>query len=223
MILRAKEALDRGEFLSEFIPVPEDLKIVAGSVGDPDEQKELERKTAENREKYGYGNWYDFCVGAWGTKWDVGGDGQTDIHPDGKILHTTFDSAWSPPIGAYQRLEELGFGVNAMYFEGGMAYAGAYGDGNDEGWLHYESNQTGSTLQWLRHLDTQNQRWYLVWRGGSCQRPCGLLRHATLYDRDEWSRLFYTRSLGPEEGRARSAGMGMGCGWQCVLPRFGPG
>lgn len=132
MILRAKEALDRGEFLSEFIPVPEDLKIVAGSVGDPDEQKELERKTAENREKYGYGNWYDFCVGAWGTKWDVGGDGQTDIHPDGKILHTTFDSAWSPPIGAYQRLEELGFGVNAMYFEGGMAYAGAYGDGNDE-------------------------------------------------------------------------------------------
>jgi hypothetical protein len=88
MILRAKEALDRGEFLSEFIPVPEDLKIVAGSVGDPDEQKELERKTAENREKYGYGNWYDFCVGAWGTKWDVGGDGQTDIHPDGKMLHT---------------------------------------------------------------------------------------------------------------------------------------
>ena len=132
MILRAKEALDRGEFLSEFCPVPEDLKIVAGSVGDPDEQKELERKTAENREKYGYGNWYDFCVGAWGTKWDVGGDGQTDIHPDGKMLHTTFDSAWSPPIGAYERLEELGFGVNAMYFEGGMAYAGAYGDGNDE-------------------------------------------------------------------------------------------
>ena len=132
MILRAKEALDRGEFLSEFIPVPEDLKIVAGSVGDPDEQKELERKTAENREKYGYGNWYDFCVGAWGTKWDVGGDGQTDVHPDGKMLHTTFDSAWSPPIGAYERLEELGFGVNAMYFEGGMAYAGAYGDGNDE-------------------------------------------------------------------------------------------
>ena len=132
MILRAKEALDRGEFLSEFIPVPEDLKIVAGSVGDPDEQKELERKTAENREKYGYGNWYDFCVGAWGTKWDVGGDGQTDVHPDGRMLHTTFDSAWSPPIGAYERLEELGFGVNAMYFEGGMAYAGAYGDGNDE-------------------------------------------------------------------------------------------
>ena len=132
MILRAKEALDRGEFLNEFIPVPEDLKITSGYLGSGDEQKELERKTAENREKYGYGNWYDFCVGAWGTKWDVGGDGQTDIHPDGKMLHTTFDSAWSPPVNAYVKLEELGFGVNALYYEGGMAYAGAYGNGNDE-------------------------------------------------------------------------------------------
>ena len=132
MILRAKEALDRGEFLQEFIPVPEDLKIVAGSVGDGDEQKELERKTAENREKYGYGNWYDFCVGEWGTKWDVGGDGQTDVHPDGRMLHTTFDSAWSPPVNAYDKLVELGFGVEAMYYEGGMGYAGAYSDGADE-------------------------------------------------------------------------------------------
>ena len=132
MILRAKEALDRGEFLNEFIPVPADLQIVAGSVGNGDEQKELERKTAENRDKYGYGNWYDFCVGEWGTKWDVGGDGQSDIHPDGKMLHTSFDSAWSPPVAAYDKLVELGFGVNAMYYEPGMAYAGAFGDGADE-------------------------------------------------------------------------------------------
>jgi len=132
MITRARDALLRGEFLNEFIPVPADLQIVAGSVGDPVEQAELERKTAENVEKYGYGNWYDFCVGEWGTKWDVGCEGSTDVHPDGKMLHTHFDSAWSPPINAYSKLEELGFKVNAMYYEGGMAYAGAYGDGNDE-------------------------------------------------------------------------------------------
>jgi hypothetical protein len=132
MITRARDALLRGEFLNEFIPVPEDLQIVAGSVGDPVEQAELERKTAENVEKYGYGNWYDFCVGEWGTKWDVGCEGSTDVHPDGKILHTYFDSAWSPPINAYSKLEELGFKVNAMYYESGMCYAGAYGDGNDE-------------------------------------------------------------------------------------------
>jgi hypothetical protein len=132
MIIRAKAALDRGEFLNEFIPVPADLQIVSGRVGDGDEQRELERKTTENREKYGYGNWYDYCCGEWGTKWDVGGDGQTDIHPDGKMLHTSFDSAWSPPVNAYDKLVELGFGVNAMYYEGGMGYAGEYCDGCDQ-------------------------------------------------------------------------------------------
>ena len=132
MILRAKEALDRGEFLQEFIPVPQDLKdTVSGSMGE-DHREAHEAQQKANREKHGYSNWYDFCVGEWGTKWDVGGDGQSDVHPDGKMLHTTFDSAWSPPVNAYVKLEELGFGVNAMYYEGGMGYAGAYGDGNDE-------------------------------------------------------------------------------------------
>jgi len=132
MILRAKEALDRGEFLAEFIPVPEDLKITSGYLGSGPEQEELERKTAENVQKYGYGNWYDYCCGEWGTKWDVGGDGQSDIHPDGKMLHTSFDSAWSPPVAAYEKLEQLGFGVDAMYYEGGMGYAGAFSNGTDE-------------------------------------------------------------------------------------------
>jgi hypothetical protein len=133
MITRAKEALDRGEFLQEFIPVPKDLTdTVSGFLGNGEEQKELERKTKANIEKYGYGNWYDFCVGEWGTKWDVGGDGQSDIHPDGKMLHTSFDSAWAPPVRAYEKLEELGFTVNAMYYESGMAYAGIYGEGVDD-------------------------------------------------------------------------------------------
>ena len=132
MITRAYDALNRGEFLQEFIPVPQDLKdTVSGSMGE-DHREAHEAQQKANREKHGYSNWYDFCVGEWGTKWDVGGDGQSDVHPDGKMLHTTFDSAWSPPVNAYVKLEELGFGVNAMYYEGGMGYAGAYGDGNDE-------------------------------------------------------------------------------------------
>jgi hypothetical protein len=120
--------------LSEFIPVPEDLQITAGRVGnDADaEQKALEAQTKANVKKYGYGNWYDYCVGEWGTKWDVGADGTTDVHPDGKMLHTYFDSAWSPPINAYEKLVELGFGVEAMYYEGGMGYAGTFSNGADE-------------------------------------------------------------------------------------------
>ena len=130
MIRRAHEAIERGELLNEFIPVPEDLQIVAGRVGDGDEQKELERKTAENVEKYGYGNWYDYCVGEWGTKWDIGEQGCSDVHPDGKMMHASFDSAWSPPINAYEKLEQRGFRDNAMFYEPGMAFAGSYADGN---------------------------------------------------------------------------------------------
>jgi hypothetical protein len=47
------------------------------------------------------------------------------------MLHTSFDSAWSPPVNAYYKLEELGFTVNAMYYEGGMCYAGEFTDGCD--------------------------------------------------------------------------------------------
>lgn len=130
MITRAKDALDRGEFLSEFIPVPKELtETMSGAYGDADKQAALEAQTRANIEKYGYGNWYDYCVNEWGTKWDVGGDGQTDVHPEGKMLHTSFDSAWSPPINAYQKLEDLGFRVNAQFYESGMAFAGTYSDG----------------------------------------------------------------------------------------------
>lgn len=132
MIQRAYDALERQEFLEEFVPVPEALKIVAGSVGDQDEQRKLEEDTKRNLETYGYGNWYDFCVGEWGTKWDVGEQGASDIHPDGTTLHTYFDSAWSPPVEAYAKLVDMGFGVSAMYYESGMGFAGVWEDGSDD-------------------------------------------------------------------------------------------
>jgi hypothetical protein len=133
MIVRAKDALERGEFLAEFIPVPEELQIVAGSVGNPVEQAKLEADTNRSIEKYGYGNWYDYCVNEWGTKWDVGGDGQeVDITEDGTMLTTYFDSAWAPPTNAYEKLQDMGFGVEAMYYEPGMAFAGKWDHGSDD-------------------------------------------------------------------------------------------
>jgi hypothetical protein len=131
MIQRAFDALERGEFLQEFIPVPDQLMIVAGCVGDPVEQAKLEADTARNVEELGYGNWYDYCVGEWGTKWDVGEQGCSDVHPEGKMLHAHFDSAWSPPVNAYEKLVDMGFRVEAMYYEPGMGYAGTYSDGYD--------------------------------------------------------------------------------------------
>ena len=133
MLERARDALNRGEFLNEFIPVPESLKIVAGRVGDDSDeaQKQLEADTARNIELHGYGNWYDYCVNEWGTKWDVGGDGMTCEIENGRIS-TSFDSAWGPPIQAYEKLLDMGFSIRAYYYEGGMCFAGVWEDGDDD-------------------------------------------------------------------------------------------
>jgi len=131
MLIRARDAFNRQELLSEFIPVPESLHIVAGCVGDPDEQAKLEADTARNLEVHGYGNWYDYQVNEWGTKWDVGAEGyEVEIENGG--LTMSFDSAWSPPLEAYAKLEALGFEVRAYYYESGMCFAGVWEDGCDD-------------------------------------------------------------------------------------------
>lgn len=137
MLERARNAFNEGRFLSEFVPVPKELQIVAGRVGDDNDQaqKDLETQEQINLTAYGYKNWYDYCVNEWGTKWDVGGDGNealdrgTDFGP-GLILN--FDSAWSPPIQAYEKMCDLGFSIRAYYYEGGMNFAGIWEDGCDE-------------------------------------------------------------------------------------------
>ena len=133
MIKRAHDALERGEFLNEFHPVPLDLQIVAGRLGDDEsaEQQALVLQENANRDKYGYANWYDWCVNEWGTKWDVGDEGSATLNEDGSLT-ASFNSAWAPPIEAYRMLEDLGFEIKAYYFEGGMMFAGIYEDGDDD-------------------------------------------------------------------------------------------
>jgi hypothetical protein len=135
------EAMERGEFLNHVIPVPEDLKIVAGSVGDPDEQAKLEAQTKANVDKHGYGNWYDFCVNRWRTKWDVDCQGQVDLHPDGTTVTASFDSAWAPPVGVYDQLVEDGYSVRAYYYESGMCFAGIYDNGDDDCYSDWGDSQ----------------------------------------------------------------------------------
>jgi len=143
MIKRAQEAFAKGEFLNEFHPVPEDLQIVAGRVGDDDDvhQKALGLQEQANKAKHGYANWYDWCVNEWGTKWDVNDEGTAVLHEDGSLT-ASFSSAWAPPIQAYGRLEDLGFEVKAYYFEGGMMFAGIYEDGDDD---YYELGAMNSS------------------------------------------------------------------------------
>jgi len=133
MIKRAYDALERGEFLSEFIPVPKDLtETVSGFVGEPERAKH-EAQMEANRVNHGYKDWYDFCVNEWGTKWDCGEQGNADINPnDPRMLTAGFDTAWSPPVAAYEKLMDLGFSVKAGYYEPGMAFAGLWEDGVDD-------------------------------------------------------------------------------------------
>lgn len=145
MIDRAESAFLRGEFLNEFVPVPEDLKITAGVLGNGEEQKELENQTAKNLNRHGYGNWYDFCVNEWGTKWDVGGDNALCERIDAQELHIGFESAWAPPVAAYTKLLSLDFEVVAHYHEPGMAFVGRWDNGDDE--CHEYSGSNSGTVR----------------------------------------------------------------------------
>lgn len=140
---RAKQAFEQGRLLAEFIPVPEDLQIVSGFVGADNDPKQQELVAAQqnNIVQYGYKDWYDFCIEEWGTKWDVGDDGAADLDEESNHLMLHFDSAWSPPLAAYAKFEELGFEVLAYYHEAGMGFAGMYQNGEDQcfdGWSNAE-------------------------------------------------------------------------------------
>lgn len=102
-IARIKE--HKNKVLQEFIPCPQELLDGDG--------------------------WYNWRVENWGTKWDIDLDIKEES-ADGKSLVVYFDSAWSPPLEAYQKLEKMGFAIDALYSEPGMCFAGRYRDGADD-------------------------------------------------------------------------------------------
>ena len=127
-------AVREGKFCNFIHPVPEDLHITAGREGSDDDPKQiaLEAKEKSNREKYGYANWYDFCVNEWGTKWDVDAYEGEDVKVEDGKLSFGFDSAWAPPINLYEKMFEQGYNLKAFYWEPGMCFCGKFdADGDD--------------------------------------------------------------------------------------------
>ena len=104
------EAYKRGETCEYYLPTP---KRDDGELSD---------------------DWWDYRVNNWGTKWDFGGENEF-IAQSGNGVICSFDTAWAPPIGLYEHLQLLGFGVEATYFEPGMGFAGRWIDGEDD---HYD-------------------------------------------------------------------------------------
>lgn len=110
MVDRFEKAYNSGKTCEEFLPLPE---------GE---------------------DWYDWQINNWGTKWDFGADIGTDKTPEqyalkatrvGNQVSASFDSAWSPPVGLYDKLFELGYNVKATYWEPGMAFCGIWDNGYD--------------------------------------------------------------------------------------------
>ena len=125
-IKRAEAAFVEGKFLNEFIPVPEELTNPDTTTHSGDDPEKYDKLREQLLDKYGYNSWYDSCITEWGTKWDVGeSHGINEVSENS--LSVYFDSAWSPPIAAYEKLSDLiGFKVEAYYCEEGVGFCGKW-------------------------------------------------------------------------------------------------
>lgn len=132
-LARAQAAKESPALFNMIKPIPKDLMITSGCLGkDTPEQAALELAQAANLKKYGYKDWYDFCIGEWGTKWDARNVDEDEPYTiEGNAVTMSFDTAWSPPMEIYYALEDIGFKVEATYVEQGMGYIGFYADGID--------------------------------------------------------------------------------------------
>ena len=122
--------------LQFFHPMPKELlETEAGPIAKT--KKEKQARQARKLE-FGAENWYDWRVNNWGTKWEVCEFYGVDKQPDALIGDSTisfaFSSAWSPPIGAYEKFLENNPDcfIRAYYYEGGCDFMGLWEDGVDD-------------------------------------------------------------------------------------------
>ena len=122
--------------LQFFHPMPKALlETEAGPIAKT--KKEKQARQARKLE-FGAENWYDWRVNNWGTKWEVNEFYGVDKQADALIGHSTisfsFSSAWSPPIGAYEKFLENNpdCSIKAYYYEGGCDFMGLWEDGVDD-------------------------------------------------------------------------------------------
>jgi hypothetical protein len=74
-------------------------------------------------------NWWNWRVSNWGTKWEVSAEG-LEYSEDGDTATITgwFDSAWAPPVTAFEVYSEVNPDVVARlsYHEPGMCFVGTW-------------------------------------------------------------------------------------------------
>ena len=80
-------------------------------------------------------------------------------HGDGTSEITGwFDSAWSPPVGAYEKFcdDMDNCSIDAWYEEGGMDFAGIYEDGDDD-YMENLSEACEAVVRGTETLDEQSE------------------------------------------------------------------
>jgi hypothetical protein len=108
--------------------------------------------------------WYGWRVENWGTKWDIDMQGLEFVDNEQGRARITgwFDSAWSPPVDAFQSYsnENPDVMMELKYFEPGMAFVGVWdSEGGDAHWdkleelLDTTAEQDPVLFELLEHFD----------------------------------------------------------------------
>ena len=146
---------DDAGFLDVLYPMPAGLKDTVN--GSENAKPEFQKKQSEQLiEKYGFDNWYDWRVEHWGTKWNVNECYDTvSVSNNGESIEFGFDTAWSPPTGAYHNFlsENPDASLFATYYEGGCDFMGVWDNGDDR---YYEPSKYDSSSKfWTDDEDGQ--------------------------------------------------------------------
>ena len=112
--------------LNYFHPMPDELR---DTTADGTKRKKLQKK-------YGFDDWYGWAVENWSTKWDIHefyGVDRNYINDDESEISFGFDSAWAPPVGAYEKFiaNNSNVSIRATYYEGGCDFMGIWDNGDD--------------------------------------------------------------------------------------------
>jgi hypothetical protein len=113
--------------------------------------------------------WYGWRVENWGTKWDIDVQGLefAEFSDGTATISGWFDSAWSPPLDAFQAYsnENPDVDMELKYFEPGMSFVGVWDSaGGDAYWdkleelLETTAEQDAVLHDLLEHFDVAS--WY---------------------------------------------------------------
>jgi len=150
----------KGKLLNYFLPMPKELKDTTSP-----NPKSKTKKAKAMKLEFGADCWYDWRVANWGTKWDIDVYENSISRVNDETVTFGFDSAWAPPIPAYDAVLEKhkDISITAYYFEPGMDFAGEYADGSvnecnlsEEKDSYFENTALGKALD--DHYNILEQR-----------------------------------------------------------------